>query len=96
MADYNAPHARHEPLMSGDKMPTDILIYAGELFDIVGRDAHLDGRDEVADFCSDVISVYEKYNLMDESVNDDICYDCLRVSAVKFFNDIRSEVHIHD
>lgn len=95
MPDDNAPHSHHEPLMSGYKMPTDILVYAGELFDIVGRDAHLDGRGKVADFCSDIIGVYEKYNLMDESVNDDICYDCLHASAVKFFNDIRSETHFH-
>lgn len=93
MQEFNA---HREPLMSGDKMPTDVLIYAGELFDIVGRDAHLDGRDEVADFCSEIIGVYEKHNLMGESVNDDICYDCLYASAIKFFDDIRSETHLHD
>lgn len=93
MADNNA---HHEPLAYGDKMPMEVLIYSGELFDIVGREAHLDGRDEVADFCSDVIGVYEEHNLMDESVNAGICYDCLRVSAIKFFNDIRSETHLHD
>lgn len=94
----------HEPLTLRNQC-ADILISAANIYDAVGREAHLNGVDEVADFCADIMDVYEVHNMGDmEEMPDDLRLPLvpmypmradIPIPAIKLYEGIRDKAHLN-
>ena len=97
---YNVP----EPLTLRSQC-ADILISAVNIYDAIGREAHINGLDEVADFCADIMDVYEVHNMGNmEEMPDDLRLPLLPmyamradipIPAINLYEGIRNKAHLN-
>ena len=98
------PYNVHEPLTIRNQC-VDIIVSAANIYDAIGREAHLNGLDEVADFCADIMGVYEVHNMGNmEEMPDDLRLPLvpmyamradIPIPALNLYEGIRNKAHLN-